>query len=67
MQFVVGIAKQSTGASEGMRPFLLVLIAIAIVLILVGCGIAIMSLKNQRKDTIAFTTVENPDSRPETS
>ena len=67
MQFVVGIATLSTGGSAGMRPLLLILLVIAVVLILVGCGIAIFSLKMQRKDQGAFITVENPDSRTETS
>ena len=67
MQFVVGIATLSTGGGAGMRPLLLILLAVAVVLILVGCGIAILSLINQRKGQGAFTTVENPDSRTETS
>ncbi len=67
MQFVVGIAPLSTSGSEGMRPLLLILLVIAVVLILVGCGIALISLKNQRKDQVAFTTIENPDSSTETA
>ena len=67
MQFVVGIATLSTVVGAGMRPILLILLVIAVILILVGCGIAILSLKNQRKDQVAFITVENPDSRTETS
>ena len=67
MQFVVGIATLSTSVNVGMRPLLLVLLVVAVILILVGCGIAILSLKNQRKDQVAFTTVENPDTRTETS
>ncbi len=67
MQFVVGIATSSTSGSGGMRPLLLILLVVAVVLILMGCGIALLSLKNQRKDQVAFITVENPNSRTETS
>ena len=67
MQFVAGIATLSTSVNVGMRPLLLVLLVVAVILILVGCGIAVLSLKNQRKDQVAFTTVENPDSSTETS
>ena len=66
MQFVLGISALSTRVSVGMRPLLLILLVIAVVLILVGCGIALLTLKNQRKEKVAFITVENTDSRTET-
>ncbi len=50
-----------------MHPLLLIVLVVDIVLILVGCEIASLSLKNHWKDQGAFTTVENPDSRTETS
>jgi predicted membrane protein len=66
MQFVVGISTLSTSGRVGMRPFMLILLVVAVVLIFIGCGIALLSLKHQRKDQVAFITVENPDSRAET-
>lgn len=67
MQFVVELATLSTSDSVSRRPLLLVLLVVAVVLILIGCGIAILSLKNQQKDKIASIIVENSDSRTETS
>ena len=63
MRFVLGILTLSTTSNAGMRPILLVLLIVAVVLILVGCSIALLTLRNQRKDKLAFITVENPDSR----
>jgi hypothetical protein len=62
MRFVLGISVLSTTDNVGMRPILLVLLLVAVVLILVGCCIALLTLRNQRKDKLAFITVENPDS-----
>jgi hypothetical protein len=66
MQFVVGMPVLSTSGSVGMRPLLLILLVVAVFLILVGCGIAVLTLKNQRKKQVAFITLENSDSRTET-
>jgi len=66
MRFVLGISVLSTTDNEGMRPILLVLLLVAVVLILVGCCIGLLTLRNQRKDNLAFITVENPDSSTKT-
>jgi|GEM_PF-1215101 len=66
MRFVLGISVLSMTDNVGMRPILLVLLLVAVVLILVGCCIALLTLRNQRKDKLAFITVENPDSSTET-
>jgi len=66
MRFVLGISALSTSGHVGMRPLLLLLLIVAVVLILVGCCIALLTLRNQRKDKLAFITVENSDSRSET-
>jgi len=66
MRFVLGISVLSTTDNVGMRPILLVLLLVAVVLILVGCCIALLTLRNQRKDKLAFITVENPDSSTKT-
>jgi len=63
MRFVLGISALSTTGNVGMRPILLVLLIVAVVLILMGCCIALLTLRNQRKDKLAFITVENPESR----
>ena len=67
MRFVLGISVLGIASNGGMRPILLLLLVVAVVLILVGCCIALLTLRNQRKDNLAFITVENPDSRTETS
>ena len=66
MRFVLGISVLSTTDNVGMRPILLVLLLVAVVLILIGCCIALLTLRNQRKDKLAFITVENPDSSTKT-
>ncbi len=66
MRFVLGISVLSMTDNVGMRPILLVLLLVAVVLILVGCCIALLTLRNQRKDQLAFITVENPDSSTKT-
>jgi hypothetical protein len=66
MRFVLGISALSTSDNVGMRPILLVLLLVAVFLILVGCCIALLTLRNQRKDKFAFITVENPDSSTKT-
>jgi hypothetical protein len=66
MRFVLGISVLSTVSHVGMRPILLLLLLVAVVLILMGCCIALLTLRNQRKDKLAFITVEHSDSRTET-
>ena len=66
MRFVLGISVLSTTDNVGMRPILLLLLIVAVVLILVGCCIALLTLRNQRKDELAFITVENSNSSTET-
>jgi hypothetical protein len=62
MQFVLGISALSATGNGGMRPLLLLLLIVAVILILVGCSIALLTLWNQRKDQLAFITVETSDS-----
>ena len=66
MRFVLGPPVLSTVSNVGMRPILLLLLIVAVFLILVGCCIALLTLRNQRKDKLAFITLENSDSRTET-
>jgi hypothetical protein len=66
MRFVLGTPVSSTVSNVGMRPILLLLLIVAVFLILVGCCIALLTLRNQRKDKLAFITLENSDSRTET-
>ncbi len=66
MQFVLGISTLSTTGNGGMRAVLLLLLLVAVILILVGCGIALLTLWNQRKDKLAFITVEKSESSRET-
>ncbi len=66
MPIVLGIAVLNTTSNVGMRPIWLLLLIVAVVLILLGCCIALLTLRNQRKDRLAFITVENSDSRKET-
>lgn len=42
----------------GLRPIYLLLLALAILLILVGCGIALVTLRNQRKGQLALVTLD---------
>jgi len=62
MQFVLGISAMSTSDIGGMRPMLLLLLIVAVILLLLGCSIALLTLRNQRKDYLAFITLEKPDS-----
>ena len=67
MHFVLGILALSTTGNGGMRALLLLLLIVAIILILIGCGIALLTLRNQRKDNLAFITVETSASDRETN
>jgi len=44
-----------------MRPILLLLLVVAVILLLVGCGIALLTLRSQRKDHLAFIAMEKSD------
>ncbi|HYX50393.1 MAG TPA: hypothetical protein VE843_11660, partial [Ktedonobacteraceae bacterium] len=63
---VQGISTLNTTSNMEMRPILLLLLIVAIVLILLGCSIALLTLRNQRKDSLALITIENSDSPTET-
>lgn len=62
MQFVLGIFALRVIDSGGARSMLLLLLIVAVILLLLGCGIALLTLRNQRKDYLAFITVEKSDS-----
>lgn len=57
--FVLGISALNATGNGGLRPILLILLIVAVVLILVGCSIALLTLRNQRKDRLAFSTLEH--------
>ncbi len=59
--FVVGISALDAPGNGGMRPILLILLIVAVILILVGCSIALLTLRKQRKDHLAFSTPEHSD------
>ena len=59
--YVLGITTLSALAKGGMRPLLLLLLVVAVILLLVGCGIALLTLRSQRKDHLAFIAMERPD------
>ena len=58
---VLGILVLDAINSGGMRPILLLLLVVAVILLLMGCGIALLTLRNQRKDHLAFIAMEQPD------
>lgn len=59
--YVLGITTLSALAKGGMRPILLLLLVVAVILLLVGCSIALLTLRSQRKDHLAFIAMEKPD------
>jgi len=59
--YVLGITTLSALAKGGMRPLLLLLLIVAVILLLVGCGIALLTLRSQRKDHLAFIAMEKSD------
>jgi len=59
--YVLGITTLSALAKGGMRPLLLLLLIVAVILLLVGSGIALLTLRSQRKDHLAFIAMEKPD------
>ena len=61
MMFVLGILALSAADNGGMRPMLLLLLGVAVILLLVGCSIALLTLRSQRKDRLAFNALEQSD------
>lgn len=61
MMFVLGILALSAADNAGMRPMLLLLLVVAVILLLVGCSIALLTLRSQRKDHLAFNALEKFD------
>ena len=59
--FILGISALNATGNGGMRPILLILLIVAVILILVGCSIALLTLRKQRKDHLAFSTMEHSD------
>jgi len=59
--FVLGILALSATGNGGMRPMLLLLLLVAVILLLVGCSIAMLTLRSQRKDRLAFIALEQLD------
>ena len=59
--YVLGITTLRALANGGMRPILLLLLVVAVILLLVGCSIALLTLRSQRKDHLAFIAMEKPD------
>jgi flagellar basal body-associated protein FliL len=59
--FVLGILALSATGNGGMRPMLLLLLVVAVILLLVGCSIAMLTLRSQRKDRLAFIALEQSD------
>lgn len=57
--FVLGISALNATGNGGLRPILLILLIVAVILILVGCSIALLTLRKQRKDRLAFSTLEH--------
>jgi hypothetical protein len=61
MMFVLGILALSAADNGGMRPMLLLLLGVAVILLLTGCCIALLTLRSQRKDRLAFNALEQSD------
>ncbi|HEX4716663.1 MAG TPA: hypothetical protein VH164_17225 [Ktedonobacteraceae bacterium] len=55
---VLGIMVLGDSSSEGMRPLLFGLIVLAMLLLLVGAILAVVALRNQRKDRLNVVTLE---------
>ena len=51
--FVMGAIALSAADNGGMRPVLLILLVIAVILIFTGSVIALLTLRNQRKNQFA--------------
>ncbi len=55
---VLGIMVLGDSSSEGMRPLLFGLIVLAMLLLLAGAILAVVALRNQRKDRLNVATLE---------
>ncbi|HJT58478.1 MAG TPA: hypothetical protein VJ761_18370 [Ktedonobacteraceae bacterium] len=56
--FVMGMPTLNAAGNEGLRPILLALLLIAVILILTGSVVALLTLRNQRKEHFARIAVE---------
>ena len=63
--FIVGTLALSAADNGGMRPLLLVLLMIAVILIFVGSVIALLTLRNQRKNQFARIATEQSNREKE--
>lgn len=58
---VLGILALGAVSGGSMRPLLLMLLALAILLLLAGAVIALVTLRNQRRNTSGAATLERSD------
>ncbi len=63
--FVMGALALSAADNGGMRPVLLILLVIAVILIFMGSVIALLTLRNQRKNQFARIATEQPSREKE--
>jgi hypothetical protein len=63
--FVMGALALSAADNGGMRPVLLILLVIAVILIFAGSVIALLTLRNQRKNQFAHIAVEQSNREKE--
>lgn len=62
---VMGALALSAADNGGMRPVLLALLVVAVILILAGSVIALLTLRNQRRDRFARIAVEQSNNEKE--
>jgi hypothetical protein len=55
---ILGMMVLGDSSSEGMRPLLFGLIVLAMLLLLAGAILAVVALRNQRKDRLNVATLE---------
>ena len=63
--FVMGALALSAADNGGMRPVLLILLVIAVILIFTGSVIALLTLRNQRKNQFARIATEQSNREKE--
>ncbi len=63
--FVMGALALSAADNGGMRPVLLILLVIAVILIFMGSVIALLTLRNQRKNQFARIATEQSNREKE--
>ena len=63
--FVMGALALSAADNGGMRPVLLALLVIGVLLILTGSVIALLTLRNQRKERFARIVVKQSNNEME--